>query len=230
MENEKFLKLIMKGDNQSINYLKSDKQLRNIKDDKGNNIVHYLIIGNQQILTKELLIKKLITYSLFKKTVIELFKSELYKNDKYYSFFSLLKEEDKYFIIKKELKNIIKNNNKKTFESITIEQAIEFSVINPISFESFTQCSEEMLEICMPLYKTLSFDLMSLKLGFNDLKLNKVRTSILLENLNMIISPFLYEELNKVNGYCSLYLENKELYNKLKENLIEKENKKFKKI
>lgn len=229
-KDKSFLRLVIEGNKDVIIFLKKDKELKSIKDDKGNNIVHYLIAGNQHNLTKELIIEKLISYKVLKSTLKELIKNQNYKNDNYYVFFLLLKEEDKEILIKRDLEFLIKNNNVKTFSTIKIEKAIEFSAMNKIAFEVLTQCSDEMLETCMPLYKSLTFDIMSLKNGFYELRSNKVRTSILMENLNMSISPLLYEELNRVNEYCIVYLENRELYNKLEDKLISKENKKFKKI
>lgn len=229
-KDKEFLKLAMNG-NQTINgYLSKDKQFKNIIDEKGNNIFHYLIAGNQYKLTENLIENKLISYFLLKKTINSLLDNQSYKNDNYYNFFNLLKEEDKEKIIKKNLENIIKNNNIKTVNEVSIEKVIKEVKKFKINFNTFTQCNDEMLEICIEIYKNSDFNIMDLKDGFYKLKLNKIRTSVLMENLNINISPLLYEELNIVNEYCVLYLENRDLYNKLEKNLKTKETKKFKKI
>lgn len=229
-KDKEFLSAIMKGEKQIIEDLKKDKELKNIKDSKDNNIFHYLMAGQQKDLTQELLNQKLVSYKLLLKTIKELFTKQSYKNDNYYDFFNMLKETDKEYIIKKEIENIIKNNNIKTFNEIKIERLLESKDILKINFSTFAQCSDEMLDISMPLYKKLTFDTTNLKSGFYQLRLNKIRTSVLMENLNMYISPLVYEELNNVNEYCVMYLENRNLYNKLEQNLKPKEQKQFKKI
>ena len=229
-KDKEFLSAIMKGEKQIIEDLKKDKKWKNIKDSKDNNIFHYLIAGQQKDLTQELLNQKLVSYKLLLKTIKELFTKQSYKNDNYYDFFNMLKETDKEYIIKKEIENIIKNNNIKTFNEIKIERLLESKDILKINFSTFAQCSDEMLDITMPLYKKLTFDTTNLKSGFYQLRLNKIRTSVLMENLNIYISPLVYEELNNVNEYCVMYLENRNLYNKLEQNLKPKEQKQFKKI
>lgn len=229
-KDKEFLSLVMQGNEQIIDDLKKDKELKNIKDNNGRNIFHYLMAGKQTDLSKVLLDKKLVNYKLLFKTVKELINKQNYKNDNYYDFFTILKDIDKEYILKKEMENIIKNNNIKTFNTVEIEKIIESKDILHVTFPVFAQCNDEMLETSIALYQKLTFDTTNLKSGFYQLRLNKIRTSILMENLNMYISPLVYEELNNVNEYCAMYLENRNLYNKLDKNLKQKEQKQFKKI
>lgn len=227
-KDKEFLTKVIEGDKEIIELLKKDKMLKNIKDDNDNNIIHYLIAGEQINLTQQLLNTKLISYVMFKEVISELLSNENYKNDNYYSFTLLLKENDKQKILKKHIDRVIKNNNKESFNEIKWNEE-ELKTIK-ISFLSFVQCNEEMLDHAMNLYKNMEFSLLDLKYGFYQLRLNKIRTSILMENLGMKINPLMYEELNRANDYCGTYLDNRDLYNKLEKKLESKDQKSFKKI
>lgn len=229
-KDREFLNLVTNGNNQVIDYLKKDKQLKNIKDEKGNNIVHYLIAGNQIELTKSLLNKKLISYMTYLRTMNELVGSQSYKKDNYYGFIMLLKSHDKEKIIIKNIENIIKNNNIKTYAEIEKEEIIKNQNIGSINFIIFVDCNEEMLENSMQLYRKIQFNTTNMKEGFAKIKANKIRTSILMENLSVKISPLIYEELNRVNEYCRIYMENKELYKRLEKKMVKKESNILKKI
>jgi ankyrin repeat protein len=227
-KDKEFLSKVIKGDKEIINLLKKDKTLKNIKDDNENNIVHYLIAGEQVNLTKELLKFKLINYTMLKGVINELLESENYKNDNYYSFLSIMKENDQQKILKKHIDKIIKNNNKETLNKIQWKKE-ELKNLK-LSFISFIQCNDETLENALNLYKIQDFELNELKYGFYQLRSNKIRTSILMENLKKEMNPFIYEELNRVNEYCGTYLENRDLYNKLEKKLENKNLKILKKI
>jgi len=227
-KDKEFLTKVIEGDREIIELLKKDKILKNIKDDNENNIVHYLIAGEQINLTKELLNAKLISYVMFKDVINELLANENYKNDNYYPYLLLFKENDKQKTLKKHIDRVIKNNNKESFNQILFSPE-ELKTLK-ISFLSFVQCNDEMLDYSMNLYKNQEFTLLDLKSGFYQLRLNKVRTSILMENLGMYISPLMYEELNRANDYCGTYLDNRDLYNKLEKKLESKDKKSFNKI
>lgn len=227
-KDKEFFTQVIQGDKVIIELLKKDKLLKNIKDDNNNNIVHYLIAGEQIDITKELIVKKLISYNMLKSTLHELLENESYKNDNYYSFLCLLKSSDKEKLVHKHIENIIKNNNKKSLTEINILETKEKK--GNINFLAFVECSDEMLENVQDIYKRQVFSLTDLKSGFGRLKLNKVRTSILIENLGIDITPLMYEELNKVNDFFGTYMENRDLYYKLEKKLETKDYKILKKI
>lgn len=227
-KDKEFFTQVIQGDKVIIELLKKDRLLKNIKDDNNNNIVHYLIAGEQIDITEELIVKKLISYNMLKSTLHELLENESYKNDNYYSFLCLLKSSDKEKLVQKHIENIIKNNNKKSLTEINISETKEKK--GNINFLAFVECNDEMLEIVQEIYKRQVFSLTDLKSGFGRLKLNKVRTSILIENLGIDITPLMYEELNKVNDFFGTYMENRDLYYKLEKKLESKDYKILKKI
>lgn len=227
-KDKEFFTQVIQGDKVIIELLKKDRILKNIKDDNNNNIVHYLIAGEQIDITEELIVKKLISYNMLKSTLHELLENESYKNDNYYSFLCLLKSSDKEKLVQKHIENIIKNNNKKSLTEINISETKEKK--GNINFLAFVECNDEMLEIVQEIYKRQVFSLTDLKSGFGRLKLNKVRTSILIENLGIDITPLMYEELNKVNDFFGTYMENRDLYYKLEKKLESKDYKILKKI
>lgn len=226
-KDKQFFKQVIQGENIVIDLLKKDKLLKNIKDENNNNIVHYLIAGEQIQLTQELLEKKLISYLMFKNTLNELLVNESYKNDNYYSFLCLLKKQDREKLVNKNIENVIKNNNKKSLSEIKLEV---IASQNKINFLAFVDCNDDMLENVKEIYKKQVFTLTDLRFGFNKLKLNKIRTSMLIENLGINITPFMYEELNKVNDFFGTYMENRDLYYKLEQKLEVKQYKSLRKI
>lgn len=232
-KDKEFLRKVIQGDREVIELIKKDRTLKNIKDDNENNIVHYLISGEQVNLTADLMKEKLVSYIMLRHVLEELLENDNYKNDNYYKFLLLLKENDRQRILKKNIDKVIKNNNKESFNEIkklTFNFLISSSLKLKVNFLSFVQCNDEMIENVISLYRKQEFSLLDLKYGFNQLKSNKIRTVILIENLKMSISPFIYEELNRANEYCGIYLENRDLYKKLDEKLEIKEQKSIKKI
>lgn len=225
-KDKEFFNQVIQGDRIIIDLLKKDKLLRNIQDNNQNNIVHYLIAGEQTAITKELLDNKLISYQMFKNTLKELLIKESYKNDNYYNFLCFLKYRDKENIIKRNIETVIKNNNIKSLQEINLEELTNKN----ISFLAFVECNDEMFENVKQIYVKQVFTLTDLKSGFNSLKLNKIRTSRLIENLGINITPLIYEELSKVNDFFITYMENRDLYHRLEQKLEPKHYQVLKKI
>lgn len=215
-KDREFFNLCISGDRTIIELLKNDKEIKNIKDNKGNGIYAYLMAGNQSELLGELLKKKLINYSDFKRD-FNLLISNIYTNDKYIKFFTLLNSKDKKSFIEKNINVIIEGNNTQT---ILLTENDNY--ISNVRFTSLTKCDEEMLDFLYEKMKNKEFSKEDIKEGFNFIKSNKVRTSVLMNLISWQITPELYEDLNKINNYCISFLDNKDLYQKLEKKLEER--------
>lgn len=215
-KDKEFFNLCINGDKQIIELLKNDKEIKNIKDSKGNSIYVYLIAGNQSALLSDLIEKKLLSYNQYKKDFNKIMLSN-YINDKYINFLNILKETDKKKFLENNINNIIEGNNIKTISLIESEE-----INKNIHFNSLVKCNEDVLELIYDKVKNKLFTTEEIKLGFEKLKNNKIRSSILMNLISWQINPQLYEDLNKINNYCISFLENKDLYNKLEKNLEER--------
>ena len=218
-----FLGKVLKGSDEIISLLENDKNLKNIKDDKGYNIFHYLISGNQLLLTETLINKKLVSLTLLRETIKDLIKGSFYDNDNYINFLNLVKEEDKLKIIDQNINFMIRQNNIKTINLLGLGNISQSNKKN-IDFIDFIKTNKETFDYVIEIYKEIEFNQNSLVNGFSMLKNNKIKTCELMESLKNKVTPFLYEDLSKVNEYCIEYLENRNLYKKLEIDLIEKKN------
>ena len=234
-----FFNMARYGKKDIVKILETMPEYRNIKDISGSNIFKHLVTSNHHELIAEILEKKLSSYSLFKKAVIAMSSSSLYRKDKYYKIFNLLKKEDKQLVAQKGWDCLIDHSNIKTLSEIDIEpltsfirESKSFFMIKDIErketvsvrarFETFINCSEEVLEMVMPIYTEVSNDEGFLRGVFIACGENVARGIILIENIKGGLTPEIEATISEVNPNLLSYLKNRELNEKLKVELDSK--------
>ena len=227
IEIKKFFDLAQHNEYDIIEILRTKKEYRNIKNQDGISVFSYLILHNRCEVIKEILDDKLSGYKLFKEAMKSNILNSGYTNDNGYDILNLLKEKDKKAMVFNCLPNIIKFNNHKTLDIVGVESLagrIKDDTNINIMFHIFARCDDKMLEKAMPIYKDFSFSYSNIINGFKDLANDKSRSIVLIENLNMPITPSLYEDLLRVNDHCTTYLDNRNLKRALEQDLVSENN------
>ena len=117
---EKFFDMARYGEHDLIKMLESMPEYRDIEDSRGINIFNHLVSNNHHAVIKEVLEKGLSSYSMFRKVGIDMANS-IYRNDRHYNTFNLLKKEDKQTMAENGWYCLVEYNNIKTLSDIGIE-------------------------------------------------------------------------------------------------------------
>ena len=225
-EREQFFDMAKKGSKGILRILKMMPEYKDIKDERGVGIFNFLVGNNHHELIEDILNRGLSSYSMFREVAIDM-ASPLCRNDSSYKTFKLLKEEDKQLVAENGWYYLLEYDNVKMLSEINMKNLIKKIKNNntdntTVSFNTFVKCSNEALEIAMPIYTELSGNKKFLKGTFKACIGNVNRAIKLIENTKGGLTPELEDVILSVNKEITTYLKNRELNEKLTSELESK--------
>ena len=227
---EKFFQLVKEKPDEVVLFLINNPKYRKIRNEYNENVFYQLILASREDVVKTIIDKNLSDYSLFIESLNLILIKNYCQTDKYKKALDLIREEDREGFVLEKLENIIYFNNYKMLQELNIDNAFKMFMENETIknsmqerqdnlFRALSRCDEKMLNLAMPIYKELLPEKETMCKQFNELKNNKERTIALLENFKGVIDHELREQITNVNEHAGNFLKNKELKDKLENNL-----------